>query len=68
MSPHHFTRRYTLLQAEIRSLMASSHTWRALPAMLDQLATLRTQYLAARRSFDSLTEDSERLACQRCVR
>jgi hypothetical protein len=64
MRPHSISRRYLQLQAEIRTLMSSSKTWRCLPAMLDELDLLRAQYHAARRSLDSLTEESERLAFQ----
>lgn len=67
MNPKNLSRRYVLLQAEIKSLMSSSEKWRALPAMLDQLHLLRTQYLAAHRSLECLTEDGERLAFRRVL-
>jgi hypothetical protein len=62
MHPETISRRYAQLRAEIKGQMSASQKWRNLPAMLDQLHMLRTQYLAAQRSFDLLTEDSEKLA------
>jgi len=61
------SRRYVLLQAEIKKQMSSSQKWRQLPASLDRLNTLRQQYLAAKRSFDLLTEEGEKLAHHRPV-
>lgn len=62
MHPHTLARRHAMLQSQISSLMSSTHKWRTLPSMLDELHQLRTQYIAARLAFDSLTEDTERLA------
>jgi len=56
------SRRYVLLQADIKKQMSSSQKWRQLPASLDRLNTLRQQYLAAKRSFDLLNEEGEKLA------
>jgi hypothetical protein len=67
MHPESLSRQYSLLQAEIRKQLSSSQKWCALPAMLDQLDTLRTQYLAATRSINLLTEGSERVAFRKAV-
>lgn len=67
MHPESFSRRYALLQAEIKQQMSACEKWRTLPALLDQLHTLRKQYFAAKRCLNLLTEDSEKLASRQLV-
>lgn len=62
MHPESITRRYAILRAEIRLHMSVCEKWRGLPALLDELHTLRKQYAASRRSQELLSEESEKLA------
>jgi len=67
MHLNNLARRYSLLQAEIKMHMSTSEKWRHMPALLDQLNMLRNQYLAAKRSFELLSEESEKLACRKAL-
>jgi hypothetical protein len=67
MRPESISRRYALLRAEIQRRMVASEKWSSLPVLLDELHQLRQQYVAARRSLDCLTEESERLAFRKAL-
>lgn len=62
MHPDRISRQYARVRDDLKQQMSASRKWQSLPALLDELHTLRQQYLAARRSLDLLTEESEKLA------
>lgn len=62
MHPDRISRQYKRVRDDLKQQMSTSRKWQSLPALLDELHKLRQQYLAARRSLDLLTEESEKLA------
>lgn len=67
MHPDRISRQYARVRDDLKQQMSTSRKWRSLPALLDELHALRQQYLAARRSLDLLTEESEKLAVRQVL-